>query len=420
MGGTMSSPARHAAVRAVERPVRSRLAGVDAARGLAVLGMIVVHVAGTAVMSGGPGGWVLWLAEGRSAILFAVLAGVSLGLLSGGRRGLAEHRAGERSQRDRVRIAVRAAVLFALGLVLAAISTGPMVILAFYAVMFVLVLPLLWLRPAALLAWAAGWALVGPQVSFVLRRVIETNTIGGAVAPSDLTSWGEAGEAALRLLLTGAYPVATWMPFVLLGLAVGRLDLRSSAVQVRLAVAGVGAAAIGYGGSWLAVDVLGGRDALVQAVTPVATESGLPVDQLVAVLTQTGLGTTGITSPAFLLIDGAHSGTTFEIVGSAGVAVAVLGVCLRLADRGGRSVAPVLQALAAAGALAASLYSAHIVAIALLDGGLPGWQTAPWVPTVLFLAGAVALAVIWRRLVGRGPAEWLLHILSTRAARVRS
>ena len=53
-----------------------RLVGLDVARALAVLGMFAAHTA--------PGSWLYTIAEGRAAALFAVLAGVSIALMSGG------------------------------------------------------------------------------------------------------------------------------------------------------------------------------------------------------------------------------------------------------------------------------------------------------------------------------------------------
>jgi hypothetical protein len=259
---------------------------------------------------------------------------------------------------------------------------------------------------------------VGPQVSFVLRGMIETNTVGGTVTPGDFLSWSAAGDAALRLLLTGTYPVATWMPFLLAGLAIGRLDLQAAAVQVRLAVAGVVAAVLGYGGSWLALDVLGGRAALMAAFAPIAQEAGMSPEQVGALIDHAGLGTAGTVSPAFLLVDSPHTGTTFEIVGSGGVAVLVLAACLVVA-RWGRAGALVVSPLAAAGAMAATLYVAHIAALALVTVAAPAWLAQPWPVTALFVVAAVALALVWRRTIGRGPVEWILHTLSTRAGRAR-
>lgn len=120
------------------RSPTARLIGLDVARGLAVLGMIAVHA--------GAGGWPQQLAAGRAAALFAVLAGVSIALMSGGTR---PH---ENLAAARVRIAVRAVLLFLLGLALSSLQVPAMVILAFYGVLFLVALPLLRLRAAALAA----------------------------------------------------------------------------------------------------------------------------------------------------------------------------------------------------------------------------------------------------------------------------
>jgi hypothetical protein len=379
----------------------ARVAGVDMARGLAVVGMIVVHVAAAAAMSPGPGGVVLDVFTGRSAVLFAVLAGVSLALLSRGTSGGV-----------RRRIAMRAALLFVLGVGLAEISTGPMIILSYYAVMFVLALPFLRVRPAALLAWSVGWAVVGPLVSFWLRStVVHGNTLGGAVMASDLTSWSAAGAAGLRLLLDGAYPVLTWMPFVLAGLAVGRLDLRAAAVRVRLLVAGLAAVALGHGGSWFALEVLGGARPLHAVADAMAPRLGVPPDIAWELMTGSGLGATGTLTPAFLLLDAPHTGTPFEIVGSGGVAVVVLAACLVLAQRWPRAVFP----LVATGTLSLTVYAAHVGAMALLTVAVPGWQTDPWPSTIGFVVVTLVLATGWRLLAGRGPLERVVHALSSRA-----
>ncbi|MET9488204.1 heparan-alpha-glucosaminide N-acetyltransferase domain-containing protein [Nocardia sp. NPDC006630] len=67
-------------------PAASRLVALDVARGLAVLGMIVAHVGVTRDLAwADPGSW-LSIANGRSSILFATLAGMSLALMSGRER----------------------------------------------------------------------------------------------------------------------------------------------------------------------------------------------------------------------------------------------------------------------------------------------------------------------------------------------
>src|SRR5690606_4285879 len=85
-----------------------RVAGADVARGIAVLGMFTAHVGVTSADLGTPEGW-LGLAHGRSSILFAVVAGVSLALVTGGR----VPPSGQALRTARGRFLVRAALLLA-------------------------------------------------------------------------------------------------------------------------------------------------------------------------------------------------------------------------------------------------------------------------------------------------------------------
>ncbi|WP_224402915.1 heparan-alpha-glucosaminide N-acetyltransferase domain-containing protein [Pseudonocardia sp. ICBG1034] len=392
-------PGRH-------RPGRARVAGVDAARGLAVLGMIVAHVAVAAGSS-----WLVQAVNGRAAVLFAVLGGVSLALM-------AAPVLAAPSARNRVwlrrRIAVRGLLLVVLGLLLAEISSGPMVILVVYGVLFWLLLPVLFAPARALAVAAAVWAVAGPLLSWVLRARFGSTpdadgrtVLGATVQLSDLTSPAGLVHALDTVLLSGAYPVLTWMPFLLLGMAVGRLDLRTAGT--RLVAGGAAGAVLGYCGSWLALDVLGGRDALLASVAPVADRLGVPAELALQLLGGSALGTVATTTPAWLLAATPHSGSPFDVVGAAGVAVAVLGLCLLAARYGGRLLDP----LTATGALALTLYAGHIALLAAL-GGWP--QTAPWAATALVAVLAVASAWAWRGLVGRGPLEALVHGVPLRVA----
>jgi uncharacterized membrane protein YeiB len=63
--------------------------------------------------------------------------------------------------------------------------------------------------------------------------------------------------------------------------------------------------------------------------------------------------------PIWLIGASPHSGTTFEIAGSVGVALVVIAVCLALADRLPRVLFP----LAAVGSMALSAYVGGIVAV---------------------------------------------------------
>src|SRR5699024_1596112 len=105
---------------------------------------------------------------------------------------------------------------------------------------------------------------------------------------------------------------------VLAGLAIGRLDLRSSQVRRWLGGTGVVLAGLGYGTSWIALYLLGGLRALeplLARLLPLAEQVGRsPLEMLNMAV----FGTTSTNSPALLLLTSPHSGTPFEIVGSFG------------------------------------------------------------------------------------------------------
>ncbi|KOX00879.1 hypothetical protein ADK65_13990 [Streptomyces sp. NRRL B-1140] len=392
-----------------------RLDGVDLARALAVLGMFVSHIGPALILSGHgrkagfPAEFMGAVSDGHASILFATLAGVSLALLTGGSRP----HDGVARRRDRALIAVRAAILFVLGMALAQFSTEVVVILPFYALCFLLALPLLRLPPGFLAVLAAAWAVAGPVMSFFIRREVEgdVGTIGGTLKFSDLTSWPEARSGLLRLLLEGTYPVMTWMPLVLAGVAVGRLDLRSAAIRLRLLAAGAALAVVGSGGSWLALHVFGGLQAIqptLDFMRPVA--AGLGRDPL-ELMERSHLGTVPTDTPARLLLDGPHSGTPFEIVGSGGCALAVLALCLLAGDRHRTLLAP----LTAVGALSLTTYTAQVVTLRFLPSA-QALAAHPWVPLLGFVLAAVVFCGLWRRFLGRGPLERLMHWTSTRAS----
>ncbi len=381
-----------------------RLLGVDAARGVAVLGMCLVHTRPTA----GPT-WLVELAEGRAAALFAVLSGVSLALMSGGAQPQSELAV------TRWRIVVRAAVLMVLGLLLELLHTPVIVILCYYAVYFLLCLPLLRLRAPALAVLAVGAAIIGPVGSFVIRSHMDINEFGGAPTFGSLT---DVGALIKNVLLTGTYPVMTWIPFVLAGLAVGRLGLHA----VRPAWVGVAGAAltgVGFGGSWFAQSVLGGRQHLIDMLRPVVAESGLsPAD----ILDTPALGTVSTTSWWNLTLAQPHSGTPFEIIGSVGVAVLAVGVLTMLCrSRWGQHL---LRPLIATGAMSLSTYSLHIVVLAVLpprhaDAGttVPLWGMSMWLYYLLLITVITLFATVWMAVFRRGPLEYVVHLSTARVGR---
>lgn len=200
-----------------------RLAGIDAARGIALFGMMSTHVFPLYIEGTSDASWIGLTFSGRSSALFALVAGIGLALLTGGHR--LHDRAG--ISRDRRGIAARAVVVAMVGLMLGGLETNIAVILFHYGVLFLLALPFAGLPARRLAWWAIGWVLLSPVAAFLLRPWAQ-----GTVEPADLgrnpalEHFAHPLTLIADILLTGYYPALQWLSYLLVGMVIGRLDLR--------------------------------------------------------------------------------------------------------------------------------------------------------------------------------------------------
>jgi hypothetical protein len=332
-----------------------RLFGVDAARGVALLGMFAAHT-----LFGGRE----QVFDGRSAILFATVAGVSLGFITGGANPPPP---GDRGD-ARFIVLIRGSVLVLLGLAMTAFLHPPMaVILDYYGFAFLLLIPALFAGRALLGAIAAIIAFAAPPLVALVTAVAPFETV---VAPAQVFA---------RWLVHGDYPVLIWLAFLVTGLLLARADLRRRRTAASALLLGTLAAVLGYG-------------------------STLVVPGVVA---------------------DAHSGTTAEVIGSGGVAVAIVGGLGLLdsatgtGERLARVLRVVLSPVAAAGAMALTLYVAQAVALTIIRATTDDparWLVPDWTLPALVL-GSLAFATLWRRFVGTGPLEAGLRALTRLALR---
>lgn len=352
---------------------RRRISGIDVARAVAILGMLAAHL-GTGHASGG-GGWGeqwMWIFDGRSSALFATLAGVSIALMT--RSTAPSDRLGWR--RSRVKIAIRAAILLPLGIALQMLGTPVVVILPAYAVMFLMTLPVLRLPTRWVLGLAGAVVAVGPVLVLGLRHVT-TGTVGPTTVNFGF-GWGE--------LVTGYYPGAVWIAYLLVGMAIGRGALASRRYAAILLGVGVAVAVAGYG--------------LGTVLGRAVSSSLYPTDFLYW--------------PDVLLSVEPHSTSSFEVLGNLGVSAAVIGVCLLATS--GRVGELLLTPLAAAGSMSLTIYSAQLVVISILGADAVYYPESN-VPLLVLAAGSIAFAWAWRAVLGQGPLERLLKVASDGAAR---
>ncbi len=327
-----------------------RIVGLDVARGLAVIGMLAAHTLTTEIFDWAqPGTWGD-VVNGRSAVLFAVLAGISLAIIS----GRTEPVVGVPLLQARLRIFTRAALIIAIGGILETLGTPVAIILPVYGMLFIVSLPFLRWGSRSLFVMAGSVAVVMP---FVVAALVALNI-------DEAYEWSWFAE----LTALGAYPALTWAAFVLLGLGLGRLDLTAALIQRRLLIAGVALAVAGYGLGWLAWQAWGS-----------AQGTGVFLMSDFSEPTSLAGGASSFDTSSLVSI-APHSGSTFEVVGAAGFAMAVIALCLMAAPR----IRAALYPLAATGAMALTAYTTQIVILWAV-----GFSVTGEFQTLLFLVLAL-------------------------------
>jgi uncharacterized membrane protein YeiB len=416
-----------------------RQIGLDVARALAILGMLVAHF--TKMATAEDEGWardVTRFVDGRAMPLFVVLSGAGLSLLLA------------RSTRPVREMTGRAAVLLLLGLALE-YTTPVGVILQYYALFFLLALLVRRLRDRWLLVGAVAVVALAPVARLFLAELLPHGFQHAGDHAADLGALGvlRRPDALLAdLFVGGIYPAFPTFAFVLVGMWIGRRNLSSPRLHAGMIGVGLLMAVVGYGAGWstderrelpAAIEAQYGELAelalvadrqgldLVEGIEFVAllsqtTEdefyaglaemSGLPADQLRAIIADTAAddGLRAAIAPTWWepLDAAGHSHMPAWMLGTTGFAIAVIGACLALAARARRLLMP----LAWAGQMALTLYVTHLV---LLRWPLQDWasevgaEASVWW-TVGGFAAAVAVCSLWRLRFAHGPLEAVLRL----------
>lgn len=396
---TSRTPARTSR-KAAGQPSGGRLHGIDAARGLALLGMMATHLLPTFESDASlTPTWIGLTFSGRAAALFAVLAGVGLALSTGKHTPVQGPDLGA----ARRGIALRALVIAAVGLTLGGLEVNLAIILVHYAVLFLCVLPFLGMGLKRLCAWAGGWILGSPVLAYLIRPWLLA-----AEPPLKLghnPSWEDLGTPSrllADLFFTGYYPVFQWLSYLLVGLVVGRLVLGRAMLPLFLLVAGSVVAVLAKTLGVTAMESWGGRPALEE----VLNSPGYPLDSVLQV-NLTGIPQEG--SWWWLASAAPHSGTTLDLLHTSGVAVAVIGACLLLGRLAEWVDLDLLLPLRGAGAMTLTLYTVHVWVVS-------GFYLKPlpsgWTEDGMYFvqaAAAVVVGIVFVLLKWRGPLEWLGH-----------
>lgn len=340
-------------------PHIARIVGLDLARCLALVGMVMVNFRlAMGVETGQPSGLLALFnsLQGRSAATFVVLAGIGLAL--GVRQ---QHYGAALNQTLR-----RCAFLLFVGLLNSLIF--PADIIHYYAVYFVCGIALLPLGHRTLLAVTAAVTL-----AFPLLAVVWDYNLGWNWAALEYVDFWTLDGFFRHLLFNGWHPVFPWLAFLLWGLFLARTALHTARVQWAMVLGGAALAASAHLVSAHAIDWWP-QHAQWLGVSP------LPPMPL------------------------------FTFAG-AGVATCVIGLCLALGQRWGDSAT--VRLFLPAGRMTLTLYIAHIV---LGMGTLEamGWLRGQGLEHVALAAGvycvlAVTFAWAWAQRFRLGPLELLMR-----------
>lgn len=368
----------------------TRLVALDLVRLVAIVGMMSVHLLGPIAQDPERSGIVAGIArladaigDGNASTLFAVIGGGSLVLAS--RRRL------ERGERGRAvaAVLVRGACVTALGLVLELAPSTVIVVLVPFGLAMMITAPLLLVPSGVLLALGGVLVVLGRPLAAAVPGAVEF----GAVT---LLSLEDPAGLLRGIVLTGQYPLITWVPYLLLGVVLMRALLRGAQSDE---AAGTSRRAV----------LLGAAAAMLGHTLPLLA------------------GALGHSAPGSWYTAAPHTGTVADMLATAGLATALIGAatwCLP-AERPLRGTAG--AALRSAGAAPLSIYVGHvlltgialILAVLVTGGEL---TTMPWYVAGLGVLGlhvllALGLGALLAARGSRGPLEALIARIVRRSVR---
>lgn len=376
---------------------RPRITGIDAARAIAIIGMAYAHL-GPIFFSSDIDTVASLLTTGFASALFAVLAGVSVSIMS--QRGV--EKGGVELAQSRQQLMLRGTILIGIGLVLSIAQYNIAVVLSAVGALF-LVLPLVarWSN-RALWALLVGLLALGPFV------IVASDTFNTYVD-----------------IISGSYPLTAWFTYGVAGMLVHRYLIHSRMLQWISLVAGVVLAVIGVNArSWISDQLPAPEDPkmydqLTTDPTPAAGVAG------------GGPGGATNSNPDIqstwwytYLGPEPHMGGLIDIATSITVSVAVIALCLLITALPlGRTI---LYPLRAMGSMSLTVYVAHVLTAAMIltnDNNNPAWSSSEEPATHPLALGvtivvAIVCAMIWKQFFRRGPLEWVMHVLTVKGARV--
>lgn len=357
--------------------MKKRIIGIDVARALAVIGMIIVNFK---IVFGDHGdSWlksVAHLVDGKAAATFVVLAGVGLALMS---NSAIKNQDLIKLLTVRKRILKKAIFLFAFGL--SYILIWPADILHFYGV-YMLATLLFINRPKNKILLGAIFLIAIYPILIVLFDY----EVGWDFSSLTYTDFWTLNGFLRNLIYNGFHPVLPWSAFMLFGLWYGRHDLNDDkflkkSLWVSLVI-------------FITIQLLSG--ALLHLLSAGSPESIVTLTPI--------LGTDPMPPMPMYMINGIS------------ISIVLISSCILLAKRYQNNL--VINALNKTGQLALTFYVAHvIIGIVVIEEFGPkklGQYSIQFsiIYSLIFSLLCILFAQVWLRYKKVGPVEWIMRKLT--------
>jgi len=357
--------------------MKQRIIGIDVARALAVIGMIIVNFKVVLGENGLP--WIKSFAsvfDGKAAAIFVVLAGVGLALMT---NSAINHKDAAKIKIARIRIAKRALFLFILGI--SYITIWPADILHFYGIYMAIIMVLLSCKERTILISGISIIIAYPIIITFLNY--ETGWNFNTLDYQDF--WTFKGFMR-NLFFNGFHPVIPWTAFMLFGYWFGKQDLHndkfvkktfwmSTIIFISIQVV-----------SYLSISILseGNQEAALELTEIFGTKPMPPL-------------------PIYMF-------------NGIAIAFAIISAFILVAKKFENSL--IIDALNKTGQLALTFYVAHVIIgmgiIEVIDPSKVGNYSIEFSVgyAILFSLLCILFAVMWRKYKKYGPLEWLMRKLT--------
>lgn len=354
--------------------MKKRIIGIDVARALAVIGMIIVNFK---VVFGENGlNWVKSITsvfDGKAAATFVVLAGVGLALMT---NSAIRNNDQAKLKIARNRITKRALFLFIIGI--SYIAIWPADILHFYGIYMALTILLLTSKGKTLIASAI--ALI---IAFPILMTFWNYETGWDFETLDYQGFWTVKGFIRNLFYNGFHPVIPWTAFMLFGYWLGKQDLHNDRFVKNT--------------FWNSTIIFISIQVLSYATILFLSEEN---QETAKELTEI-LGTNPMPPLPIYMFNGIT------------IAFAVISACIIIAKKFENSF--IINSLYKTGQLALTFYVAHVIIgmgiIEVINPSKMGNYSVEFSVTyaLVFSLFCIVFAVIWRKYKKSGPLEWIMR-----------